>query len=137
MQEIIIEKNKKVSEVQIKELFMSVNWVSVNYSNILVKAINNSFVSFSAWNGETLIGLIRGLDDGGLQAVIDCLLINPEYQKIGLGSKLLNLIKEEYKDYLYISVVPDEKENVEFYEDNGFNVIESGTLLQICNIKTD
>ena len=105
MQEIIIEKNKKVSEVQIKEL--------------------------------TLIGLIRGLDDGGLQAIIDCLLINPEYQKIGLGSKLLNLIKEEYKDYLYISVVPDEKENVEFYEDNGFNVIESGTLLQICNIKTD
>lgn len=52
------------------------------------QALHNSSRVISAWDGEKLIGLIRGLDDGIWQATIDCLLINPQYQGTGVASTL-------------------------------------------------
>lgn len=49
------------------------------------------------------------MDDGELTAYIHYLLIRPEYQRRGIGRKLLELVKEKYKDYLYLLVISEEK----------------------------
>jgi len=37
------------------------------------------------------------------------------------------MIKNKYKDYLYIELMPDEKKNVSFYQKLGFNIVGSVT----------
>ena len=116
---------------QLQELFMSVEWFSGNFPEKLQTALHNSSKVISAWDGNKLVGLIRGLDDGIWQATIDCLLVNPAYQGKGIASALLKHLLNEYSDFLYIDVVPDEKKNVSFYEKHGFEIMEEGTPLQI------
>ena len=116
---------------QLQELFLSVEWFSGNFPEKMQTALHNSSKVISAWDGNKLVGLIRGLDDGIWQATIDCLLVNPAYQGRGIASTLLKYLLNEYSDFLYIDVVPDEKKNVSFYEKHGFEIMEEGTPLQI------
>lgn len=101
---------------QLKELFSSVNWLSANYSERLVKALYNSSTVISAWDGEKLIGLINALDDGELTAYVHYLLVNPEYQKDGIGTRLVEMIKQKYKDYLCIVLTAENPGLVGYYE---------------------
>lgn len=129
---MIIYKNiKEFKESQIADLFNSVDWFSGGFPDRLKKALLNSSRVISAWEREKLVGLIRGLDDGGWQAKIDCLLVNPQYQGQGIASTLLKKLLQEYTDFLYVDVVPDEKKNVIFYEKHGFRIMPEGTLMQI------
>ena len=131
MMEIVYKNTKVFTEKQLQGLFLSVKWESGNYPDKLVRAMQNSDYVISAWDGNKLVGLIRGLDDGIWQATIDCLLVNPAYQGRGIASTLLKYLLNEYSDFLYIDVVPDEKKNVSFYEKHGFEIMEEGTPLQI------
>lgn len=47
----------------------------------------------------------------------------------------MSIVKEKYKDYLYLEVMPDQKKNVSFYIKQGFNVMEDGTAMNIVNEK--
>ncbi len=125
------KRKKEFTEDQIRELFLSVKWLSGQFPDKLRVAFQNSSRVISAWDGEKLIGLIRGLDDGVWQATIDCLLVNPQYQGQGVASMLLKLLLEDYKEFLYIDVVPDERKNVAFYQKHGFEIMKDGTPLQI------
>lgn len=122
---------KEFEEKQIGDLFNSVGWFSGKHPEKLKIAFQNSSRVISAWDNDTLIGLIRGLDDGIWQATIDCLLVHPNYQGKGIASMLLKTILDEYKDFLYVDVVPEEKKNVTFYEKHGFNIMPEGTAMQL------
>ena len=128
---ITYKRTKEFEVGQLRELFTSVAWFSGNFPDKLQTAMRNSSRVISAWDGDTLAGLIRGLDDGIWQATIDCLLVHSDYQGHGIAKTLLQMLLEEYREFLYIDVVPDEKRNVGFYEKNGFRIMEEGTPMQI------
>lgn len=130
---ITYTEEKKFTKEQIEALFLSVGWISGQFPNRLFKALQNSSTVITAWDGEKLVGLIRALDDSELVAYIHYLLISPQYQKMGIAGNLVNLIKEKYKDFLYIELMPEEKKNVAFYEKYGFQIMDSGTPMFISN----
>ena len=76
---------------------------------------------------------MRGLDDGVWQATIDCLVVIPQMQGMGIASELLRRIVKEYEEILYVVVVPEEQKNVPFYEKNGFAVMDDTVPLRIKN----
>lgn len=119
---IYFKKEKEYSKDELQALYLSVKWSSGNYPDRLQKAIRNSGCVFSAWDNGKLVGLINAIDDSEMTAYIHYLLVRPEYQGKGIGKKLLNLIKEEYKNYLVLVLISYDKE-VAFYENCGF---ESG-----------
>lgn len=45
----------------------------------------------------------------------------------------MNIVKDKYKNYLYLDVMTDQKKNVPFYIKQGFNVMEDGTAMNIVN----
>ena len=47
---------------------------------------------------------------------------------------MLNIIKEKYKDYLYIEVMLEDKSKLPFYEKNGFKELSDGTGALIRNL---
>ncbi len=128
---LIYTEEKRFTKKQVQELFLSVNWLSGNYPERLYKALMNS--STTVWDDEKLVGLTRVLDDSEMLAQIHYVLVNPEYQGRGIAGKMLEYIKDKYKDFLYIEVMPEEKSNVPFYTKHGFELMENGAAIQICN----
>ena len=83
----------------------------------------NSSNVITAWEDNQLAGLIRVLDDSELLAQIHYVLVNPKFQGQGIAGNLVEMVKEKYKDYLYIESMPEDKNNVPFYEKHGFTVM--------------
>lgn len=60
-------------------------------------------------------------------------LVNPDYQGMGIAGKMIEYIKEKYKDFMYIEGMLEDKNNVPFYQKHGFSLMENGAAIQICN----
>lgn len=126
-------EDRKFTQAQVEELFLSIGWVSGKYPSQLYHALLHSPFVLSAWDGDQLVGLIRGIDDGGMTAFLHYLLVSPTHQRQGIASRLVEKAKDHYKDYFYINVMPEESRNASFYERHGFRVMPDGVAMQICN----
>lgn len=126
-------EEKKFTKEQVEQLFLSVHWISGKYPERLYKALMNSPTVLTAWDDDRLVGLIRVLDDTEMLAQIHYVLVHQDYQGNGIAGKMVEMIKEKYKNFFYIEVMPEDKNNVAFYQKHGFSVMENGTAIQICN----
>lgn len=72
--------------------------------------------NITAYDGKTLAGVLRILTDGYYFGTITELLVHPEYQKQGIGSRLLQLAKDNTPTMLYFGAQPGLEA---FYEKNG------------------
>jgi ribosomal protein S18 acetylase RimI-like enzyme len=133
MKVIQYTEEKKFTKEQVERLFLSVHWVSGKYPERLYKALMNSSTVLTAWDDDRLVGLIRVLDDTEMLAQIHYVLVHPDYQGNGIAGKMIELIKEKYKNFFYIEAMPEDKNNVAFYQKHGFSVMENGAAIQICN----
>ena len=126
-------EEKKFTIEQVQQLFLSVNWISGKYPERLYKALMNSSTVLTVWDEKKLIGLTRVLDDSEMLAQIHYVLVDPDYQGMGIAGKMIEYIKEKYKDFMYIDGMPEDKKNVPFYQKHGFSLMENGAAIQICN----
>jgi Acetyltransferases len=126
-------EEKYFTRDQVQELFLSVDWVSGQYPDRLHKALRNSSTVITAWNEDRLVGLARALDDSELVAYVHYVLVHPEFQGHGIAKELLNRVKDKYKNFLYIELMPEEKKNVSFYKKLGFQVMPEGTAMLLAN----
>ena len=125
------ERNFKAKDLE--ELYLSVEWFSGNYPERLLKALNNCQTVFTAWDEGKLIGLVNALDDGELTAYVHYLLVNPNYQGTGVGRKLMEMIKEKYKDYLTLVLIAENQGVIDFYKKLDFKLEEDSSPMAIIN----
>ena len=119
----------------LQDLFLSVAWSSGHYPDKLVIEMKNYETVYTAWDGKKLVGLICAMDDGIMTAYIHYLLVNPEYQHAGIGKKLVEKVKNTYKDYLRIVLVAYNDE-IGFYESCGFEKATDASPLFITELWT-
>ena len=131
---ITYSDEKKFTQHEVQDLFLSVGWVSGQYPSRLHKALMNSSTVFTAWDGNRLVGLVRLLDDSEMIAYMHYVLVHPDYQGRRIAGTLIKKVKEKYKNYLYIEVMPEESKNAAFYQKHGFQFMENGVAMQICNL---
>ena len=72
--------------------------------------------NITAYEGKTLVGCLRILSDGYFFGTITEILVLPEYQRQGIGSRLLQLAREHTPTMLYFGAQPGLEG---FYEKNG------------------
>lgn len=130
---ITYTEEKKFTQDEVQRLFLSVGWVSGQYPSRLYKALMNSSTVITAWEGKHLVGLVRLLDDSELVAYMHYVLVDPAYHGRGIASTMISMVKEKYKNYLYIEIMPEERKNAAFYERYGFKVMSDGVAMQLCN----
>jgi Acetyltransferase (GNAT) family. len=122
-----------ISPSQLERLFLSVDWASGRYPDKLAAAMENFETVYTAWDGDTLAGLICALDDGVMTAYVHFLLVRPDYQGQGVGGRLLELLKEKYQGFLRIVLV-GVNEQIPFYVRRGFIVSENSVPLFITSL---
>ena len=80
------------------------------------KAALSKTLNITVYENDLLVGCLRILTDGYFFGTITELLVLPEYQGKGIGSKLLQLAKENTPTLLYFGAQPEAEP---FYEKNG------------------
>ena len=118
---ILYTDARNFTEEQLEKLFLSVDWESGRFPERLKKALDNCGTVYTAWDGEELVGLANGIDDGEMTAYVHYLLVSPEYQGQGIATRLLELMKKHYSGYHHFFLVAEHKNLVGFYEKQGFN----------------
>ena len=135
---IIVDKEKLCLNTQKKKYshrsrYRNYFYPLTGFPERLYKALMNSSTVLTVWDDAKLVGLTRVLDDTEMLAQIHYVLVRPDYQGKGIAGKMLEHIKEKYKDFFYIEAMPENRKNVPFYEKHGFSVMKNGAAIQICN----
>lgn len=87
-----------------------------NYDPEKTRAALSKTVNVTAYDGGRLVGCLRILSDGYFFGTITELLVLPEYQRRGIGSRLLQLARESAPTTLYFGAQPEAEP---FYAKNG------------------
>lgn len=120
---------------KLQDLFLSVEWSSGHFPEKLVIAMRNFSTVYSAWDGDKLVGMICAMDDGIMNAYVHYLLVRPEYQDQAIGRKLVEMVRDHYKEYLRIVVVAYDEET-HFYEHCGFKKADGASAMFITELWT-
>ena len=86
------------------------------YDSDKTQAALSKTLNITAYDDETLVGCLRILTDGYYFGTITELLVLPQYQHQGIGSRLLCLAREHTPTILYFGAQPGVEP---FYEKNG------------------
>ncbi len=87
----------------------------------LQRALRNSTYLVTAWDGDCLVGLARGLSDDVSVFYLQDILVRPTYQRQGIGARLLRNCLERYAHVrLHILLTDEDEQVVRFYEALGF-----------------
>lgn len=122
--EYSIKEYKKYNEHEIVSLYESVGWK--NYTSnpqLLENAYQHSLKAYAAYINEQLVGIIRVVGDGFSVIFIQDLLVNPAYQRKGIGRTLVEKILHEYKAVYQKHLITDHTEKtIQFYQSMGFKM---------------
>ena len=85
------------------------------------KAVRNSTYVVSAWSGNTLIGLARGLSDDVSIFYLQDILVRPAFQGQGIGRRLIDNCLERFAHVRSkVLLTDDQEKQLRFYESLGF-----------------
>ncbi|MEY3332640.1 MAG: hypothetical protein RLZZ176_940 [Cyanobacteriota bacterium] len=115
---------------QLQELFnLTAFWAKGRSIKDWGIAIVNSEPVISIWDRELLIGFARATSDGIYRATIWDVVIHPDYQGNGLGSKLVETVLSHPRMQKVERVYLMTTQQQEFYEKIGFQVNNTTTMV--------
>ena len=103
-------------------LYSAVGWINyVSRSGILREAYRKSLCVLGAYHGDRLIGIARAVGDGYSIVFIQDVLVLPEYQRRGTGTRLVKALLERFKTAYQVELMTDGTEKTKaFYRSVGF-----------------
>lgn len=92
------------------------------------KVFLGSYLCCFAWHDGTLIGAARAISDGFVSSAIYDVVVDPDYQKQGIGRKLMETLLSRLpkRSVMLVSTHGNE----EFYRKLGFRKLRTAYMLQ-------
>jgi N-acetylglutamate synthase-like GNAT family acetyltransferase len=120
----------KVDFEQLQNLFVKTAfWARSRNMDDLKMAIANSNPVVTVWDGDRLIGFARATSDGVYRAGIWDVVVDPDYQGVGLGRKLVETVLSHPMvskvERVYLTTTHQQS----FYERIGFERNETTTMV--------
>lgn len=121
MKNIQIKEDVIPTIEELLHLYNDVHWTAyTDEPDVLEKAIKNSLKVWTAWDDNQLVGLARVVGDSHTIIYIQDILVLANYQRSGIGSKLLQMILKEYDAIRQVVLMTgNEEKTVNYYEKNG------------------
>lgn len=88
-----------------------------NYDSELAQLALEHTLNITAWDDGNLVGCVRILSDGYFFGTIPEILVDPVYQRKGIGRQLMELAWEHSPTSLFLGAQPG---NEEFFEKLGY-----------------
>ena len=129
--DIVLSEYKVYHSDEILALYDSVGWTNyLAQPEKLEAGYKNSLYVLAAYHGAKLVGILRAVGDGATIVFIQDILVLPEYQRMGIGTRLIKAVLEKYKDVYQVELLTDDTaKTVAFYKSVGFTPTnEIGTL---------
>jgi ribosomal protein S18 acetylase RimI-like enzyme len=105
--------------VEVIALYRANGWSAAEKPQELLAALVGSHSLATAWDGDRLIGLGNAISDGHLVVYYPHLLVHPDYQGRGVGTRLMRMLMAKYQGYHQHMLVADGRA-IEFYRKCGF-----------------
>ncbi|MEL6927052.1 MAG: GNAT family N-acetyltransferase [Cyanobacteria bacterium J06600_6] len=120
----------KVDFEQLQHLFTKTAfWARSRDMEDLKIAVTNSNPVVTIWDGERLVGFARATSDGIYRAAIWDVIVDPDYQGMGLGRKLVQTVLSHplvsKVERVYLTTTHQQS----FYERIGFERNETTTMV--------
>lgn len=117
-----IREYKTYHEREVLPLYASVGWTAyTDNPDVLRQGFEHSLLTFAAYEGEQLVGIIRTVGDGYTIVFIQDLLVSPSYQRKGIGTALLRKILNRFGNVRQIQLSTDNTpKSTAFYNSLGF-----------------
>jgi GNAT superfamily N-acetyltransferase len=100
-------------------LYRANQWSSAEKPELLLKALTASHSLVTAWDGSRLVGLGNAISDGHLVVYYPHLLVDPEYQRRGIGGELMKRLLARYEGFHQHILLADGRA-LDFYRKCGF-----------------
>ena len=114
-----IRETKEIPQDQLLEIYKLNKWSSAEKPELLYKALTNSDTLISAWANGKMVGIANAISDGYLVVYYPHMLVHPDYQGKGIGSKMMQAMQAKYSHYHQQMLTADGKA-IEFYKKCGF-----------------
>lgn len=112
---------KPIQETDLKRLYDAVGWRHYTHHKAGLKAhLEASLATFCAYQEDTLVGLVRVVGDGLSIVYVQDLLVDPDYQRQGIGSALLKHALQTFEHVRQVLLLTDDTPTTRaFYEKHG------------------
>jgi len=123
------EMKKDLPSDQLRRLFISAGW-SDDENDEMAQNFNSPFINstlvISVWENERLIGAVRVLSDKIIRSVIYDLIIDPEFQNMGISKELVRRCISHFPKSEWLVQTTADISN--YYEKLGFNIYKDVVL---------
>ena len=126
--------SKKIDHAQLDALMESVGWTPGRGEKKWEEILSKSSFVYSVYDGDTLVGFGRAVDDGAMCVFYD-ILVHANYQGKGIGKMVTQHLLDYTKDKNFIAVSlfawPKNKDFlIPFYRKFGFELFETAMRLK-------
>lgn len=94
----------------------------------IAKMYASSNLVITAWDKDLLVGISRSLTDFCFSCYLSDLAIRKEYQKLGIGKKLINMTKEKIGEQCMLLLL-SAPTAMEYYPKVGFDKVNNGFII--------
>ena len=122
--------NKPLQVNNIIEVFISSGISRPTQDIDRIKSMfQNSNLIISAWENEKLIGISRSLTDFSYCCYLSDLAVKKEYQKKGIGKRMIEITKETIGDKVMLLLL-SAPNAMEYYSKLGFEKVQNGFIIK-------
>lgn len=117
--DITIDMSDSIDSGEVVALYKANNWSAANKPDKLLNALRSSHSLVTARTSGKLIGLGNAISDNFMVVYYPHLLVYPEYQRQGLGKKMMNALQEKYSGF-HQQMLTADSNAIQFYKALGF-----------------
>lgn len=122
-----IKKDNLTAEL-VKDLYQSSGLNRPDDLKQIQSMIDHANIVITAWHGEKLIGFLRAFTDYCFDCYVNDLAVDRQYQRRGIGKRLLSKLQGLLNNEVMILVVAS-KEAIDFYPRLGFRHFSDSNIV--------
>jgi GNAT superfamily N-acetyltransferase len=116
--EVCLNTERSIPARAVRQLYDCEAWWPERTESEIAAVLERTLAA-GAWHGERLVGFARAISDGRFRAIIEDVVVHPEYRQAGIGSLLIATLLEALSSLDTVSLFCD-PELVPFYAREGF-----------------
>lgn len=117
--EVDISQQDSIEESEVIALYRANEWSSADKPEQLMAALRNSHTLITARIDGRLVGLANAISDGHLVVYYPHMLVDPDFHRCGIGSKIMSAMSKRYKGF-HQQMLTADGDAIQFYEALGF-----------------